>query len=162
MLNKLYLKKENNLVWIVKLHFDYKKRHFNSLFWIASDQIIAYERYHDVIIVDTISRTNQFDMILMLFTVVDNNFRNLIVLAAVLLEDEIEETFAWVLQELRSSCEVIPTVLYSDADSALISTIKNNYQDTCYFHCIFHIDLNLRKSLKENYVINLKIFMPNF
>jgi hypothetical protein len=147
MLNELYLKKENNPMWVVKPRFDPEERRLNSLFWMAPDQIIAYERYHDVVIVDTTSRTNQFDMILMLFTVIDNNFRNLIV-AAALLEDETEETFAWVLQELRSSCEVIPTVLYSDADPALISAVKNNYQDTRHFHCIFHIDLNLRKKLK--------------
>ena len=86
-------------------------------------------------------------MILMLFTVIDNNFRNLIV-AAALLEDETEATFTWVLQELKNSCEVIPAVLYSDADPALISAVKNNYEGTRHLHCIFHIDLNLRKKLK--------------
>ena len=47
-------------------------------------------------IVDITSKTNQFDMILILVIVVDNNFRNLIAAAAIL-EDEIEATFAWVL-----------------------------------------------------------------
>ncbi|EXX77343.1 hypothetical protein RirG_024610 [Rhizophagus irregularis DAOM 197198w] len=128
---------------------------------MAPNQIIAYEKYHDVVIVDTTSRTNQFDMILMLFTVVDNNFRNLIVVAA-LLEDETEVTFTWGLQELKNSCEVIPTVLYSNADPALISAVKNNYQDTCHLHCIFHIDLNLRKKLKGKLRDQFKDFCTKF
>ncbi|GBB95305.1 hypothetical protein RclHR1_25090002 [Rhizophagus clarus] len=147
VLTKLYLKKENNPMWIVKPQVNPEERRLNSLFWMAPDQIIAYERYHDVVIVDTTSRTNQFDMILLLFTVVDNNFRNLIV-AAAFLEDETEATFTWVLQELKNSCKVVPTVLYSDADLALIFAVRNNYQDTCHIHCIFHIHLNLRKKLK--------------
>ena len=86
-------------------------------------------------------------MILMLVIVVNNNFKNLIVAAAIL-EDETEATFAWVLQELKNSCDIIPTALYSDADPSLISAIKKNYSETQHFHCIFHIDLNLRKKLK--------------
>ena len=86
-------------------------------------------------------------MILLIVTAIDNDFRNLIV-AAALLEDETEVIFAWILDELKSACEIIPAVIYSDADSALISAIKTNYQETHLFHCIFHINLNLRKKLK--------------
>lgn len=84
---------------------------------MAPDQINAYERYHDVVIVNTTSKTNQFDMI-------------------------------WVLQELKNSCELAPTALYSDADPALISAVQKTYPDIQHLHCIFHIDLNLRKKLK--------------
>jgi hypothetical protein len=63
----------------------------------------------------------------MSWTVVDNNFRNLIVAAAIL-EDETEATFTWVLQELKNSCDVTPAALYSDADLALISAIKKIIQ----------------------------------
>ena len=62
------------------------------------------------VIIDSTSQTNQFNMILLLVTVVDNDFRNLIVAAAIL-EDETESTFTWVLQELKNSCDVIPKVL---------------------------------------------------
>ena len=86
-------------------------------------------------------------MMLMLIIAVDNNFRNIIIAAAIL-EDETEATFTWVLQELKNSCDVTPTVLYSDADPALISAVRTNYPETHHFHCIFHIDLNLRKKLK--------------
>ncbi|CAB4384793.1 unnamed protein product [Rhizophagus irregularis] len=95
MLTELYLEKKNNLMWI--RWFDSKERKLNSLFWMFPDQIIAYKRYHDVVIVNTISRTNQSDMILLLFTVVNNNFRNLII-AAALLKDKTKATFIWILQ----------------------------------------------------------------
>ena len=87
-------------------------------------------------------------MILILVIVVDNNFRILIVAAAIL-EDETEATFVWhILQELKNTCDVMPTALYSDTDPALISAVRKNYPETKHFHCIFHIDLNLRKKLK--------------
>jgi len=60
---------------------------------MSPDQISTYGKYHDIVIVNTTFKTNQFDMILMLVIVVDNNFRNLIA-AAVILEDETEVTFA--------------------------------------------------------------------
>ena len=41
---------------------------------MSPDQVNSYERYHDIVIVDTTSKTNQFDMILMLIIAVDNNF----------------------------------------------------------------------------------------
>ena len=159
MLTELYSKKEDDPRWIIKPRFD-EERRLNSLFWMSPDQINAYERYQDIVIVDTTSKTNQFDMILMLIIVVDNNFRNLVVAAAIL-EDETEATFTWVLQELKNSCDVTPTALYSDADPALISAVRKNYPETQHFHCIFHIDLNLRKNLKESCMINLNLFTLN-
>ena len=161
MLTELYLKKDDDPRWIVKPRFDIGERRLNSLFWMSPDQINAYERYHDIIIIDTTSKTNQFDMILMLVIVVDNNFRNLIVAAAIL-EDETEATFSWVLQELKNSCDVTPTALYSDADPALILAVKKNYPETHHFHCIFHIDLNLRKKLKGKLYDQFESFRTKF
>ncbi|CAG8715655.1 10182_t:CDS:2 [Cetraspora pellucida] len=92
-------------------------------------QVNVHKKYRDVVIIDITSKTNQFDMILMLVIVVDNNFQNLII-AAALLEDETEATFIWVFQELKNSCDAAPVVLYSDANSALISSIRNNYPET--------------------------------
>ncbi|CAB4481523.1 unnamed protein product [Rhizophagus irregularis] len=120
MLTDLYLKKEIDSRWIIKPHFDLDERRLNSLFWMSPDQVNAYGRYHDIVIIDTTSKTNQFDMLLMLIIVVDNNFKSLIVAAAVL-EDETEVTFSWLLQELKNSCDVIPTALYFDADLASIT-----------------------------------------
>ena len=146
MLTDLYSKKDDDPRWIVKPRFDSEERRLNSLFWMSPDQINTYGRYKDIVIVDTTSKTNQFDMMLMLIIVVDNNFRNIIAVAAIL-EDETKATFAQILQELKDSCDVIPIVLY-DADPALISAVKKNYPETHHLHCIFHIDLNLKKKLK--------------
>ncbi|EXX72169.1 hypothetical protein RirG_071800 [Rhizophagus irregularis DAOM 197198w] len=161
MLTELYLKKDDDPRWIIKPRFDVGERRLNSLFWMSSDQVNAYGKYHDIVIIDTTSRTNQFDMILMLVIVVDNNFRNLIVAAAIL-EDETEATFSWTLQELKNSCDIIPITLYSDADPALISAVKKNYPETHHFHCIFHIELNLRKKLKGKLQDQFKPFHAKF
>jgi len=42
----------------------------------------------------------------------------------------------------------LPTVLYSDTDSALISAVQKNYLKIRHLYCIFHINLNLKKKLK--------------
>ncbi|EXX56200.1 hypothetical protein RirG_218330 [Rhizophagus irregularis DAOM 197198w] len=161
ILTELYLKKDDDPRWIIKSRFDHRERRLNSLFWMSPDQVNAYERYHDIVIVDTMSKTNQFDMILMLIIVVDNNFRNIIVAAAIL-KDETEATFTWILQELKNSCDLTPTVLYFDADPALISAIKTNYPETHHFHCIFHIDLNLKKNLKGKLRDQFELFRAKF
>ena len=126
MLIDLYSKKDDDSRWIIKSRFDSKERRLNSLFQMLLDQINAYRRYKDIVIVDITSKTNQFNMMLMLIIIIDNNFRNIIA-ATVILENETEATFAWVLQELKDSCDVIPIILYSDADPALISVVKMMY-----------------------------------
>ncbi|POG71153.1 hypothetical protein GLOIN_2v1775064 [Rhizophagus irregularis DAOM 181602=DAOM 197198] len=63
---------------------------------------------------------NRYDMVLYLFLVVDNNIRSRLI-ASVLLEDETENSFIWVLQQLKK--------------------FQHNL-------CIFHIDLNLKKNVK--------------
>ncbi len=96
MLTELYLKKDDDLMWIVKPHFDSEERRLNLLFWILPDQINAYRRYKNIVIINITSKTNQFDMMLMLIIVIDNNFRNIIAAAAIL-KDETEVTFTWIL-----------------------------------------------------------------
>ena len=48
MLSNLYLKKEEDSLWIVKLQFEPEERRLNLLFWMFPNQIQAYEKYHDV------------------------------------------------------------------------------------------------------------------
>ncbi len=50
MLTNLYLKKDDNPRWIIKSRFDSEERRLNSLFWMSPNQINAYERYHDVVL----------------------------------------------------------------------------------------------------------------
>ena len=58
MFTKLYLKKNDDPMWIIKPCFDSEKRRLNSLFQMSPDQVSAYERYYDIVIVDIISKTN--------------------------------------------------------------------------------------------------------
>ncbi|PKC73436.1 hypothetical protein RhiirA1_451236 [Rhizophagus irregularis] len=150
---------------------------------INKKDLNAYEKYQDIIIVDTMSKTNQFNMILMLIIAVDNNFRNVIIAAAIL-EDETEITFAWESaasgsgstkiqkqtsipeasedNEPLNSCYITLNVIYSDANLALISAVKMNYSEIYHFYCIFHIDLNLRKKLKGKLRDQFKSFRCKF
>ncbi|CAG8483129.1 20251_t:CDS:2 [Dentiscutata erythropus] len=119
ILTKLYLKKKNDPRWIV---IKPEERRLNLLLWMSSDQINVYKKFRDVVIVNTTSKTIQFDMILILVIVVNSNFQNLIVASAII-EDETETIFAWVLEELKGSCNPTSIVLYSDTNLALISSV---------------------------------------
>src|SRR4051794_10445679 len=61
MLIELYLKKNNDPRWIIKPRFNSEERGLNSLFWMSPDQVNSYRRYHDIVIIDTTSKINQFD-----------------------------------------------------------------------------------------------------
>src|SRR6266496_3238870 len=55
MLTNLYLKKDDDPRWIIKPRFDSEERRLNSLFWMFPNQVDAYGRYHDIVIVNTTS-----------------------------------------------------------------------------------------------------------
>ncbi|CAG8548829.1 20382_t:CDS:2 [Dentiscutata erythropus] len=88
--------------------------------------------------------TTQYNLLVASFL-----YKNLIVATAIF-KNKTEAIFVWVLQELINSCDIALIVLYFDADSAMLSAVQKNYLEIYYFHCIFHIDLNLRKKIQEN------------
>ena len=120
-----------------------------------------YESFHDVIILDTTSNTNQFQMILCVIVIIDNHFKTRIIASAII-EDETLDTFRWILGTLFKETGISPEVIFTDSDPSLISAIKEIHPDTNHLLCIFHIDLNLRKKLKSKLESRFKEFHRKF
>jgi len=51
-----------------------------------------YEPFNDVVIMDTTSNTNRFQMILCIIIVIDNHYKTQIIASAII-EDETQDTF---------------------------------------------------------------------
>ncbi|CAB4438545.1 unnamed protein product [Rhizophagus irregularis] len=90
---------------------------------------------------------------LCVIVVIDNHFKSRIVAFAII-EDETLDTFRWILMTLFKETDINPKIIFTDSDPSLISAIKEIYPNTNHLLCIFHIDLNLRKKLKESWAIS--------
>ena len=114
-----------------------------------------YNKYNDIVIIDTTYNTNRFQMMLCIITVIDNNYKTRIVACAVI-EDETVDTYRWILDSILNETDVSPRIVFSDSDPAIIRSIKEVFPNVQHLLCIFHIDLNLRKNLKESWVAGLR------
>src|SRR5437773_10673020 len=106
-----------------------------------------YSQYNNVVIVDSTYNMNQFQMILCVITVIDNNYKTRIVACAVI-EDETLETYIWIFDNILTETGISPGVVFTDSDPSMIRSINEIYPNAHHLLCIFHIDLNLRKKLK--------------
>ncbi|CAB4441269.1 unnamed protein product [Rhizophagus irregularis] len=100
MLQLLMDWKDSDPLWIIKTRLDPVSRRLISLLWMSPTQKDLYNRYNDVVIVDSTYNTNRFQMILCVVTVVDNNYRTRIVACAII-EDETLDTYRWIFDNLN-------------------------------------------------------------
>ena len=157
MLQQLLEWKDLEPLWIVKPRLEPVSRKLISLFWMSPVQRELYSKFNDVVILDTTYNTNRFQMMLCIITVIDNNYKTRIIACAII-EDETLDTYRWIFDTILTETEDHPGVIFTDSDPAMICSIKEIYPNTHHLLCIFHIDLNLRKSLKGNWAISLRNF----
>ncbi|CAB4380087.1 unnamed protein product [Rhizophagus irregularis] len=85
-----------------------------DIFWMTSNQILLWSRYSDVILHDNTSSTNKYNYPLSLFILVDNN-GILRLDAQAFLNDEIQESYEWVLQQTLDTTGSKPCVIFKVA-----------------------------------------------
>ena len=61
LLTILMQKKTEDLRWVVDFELD-KDNRLTRLLWMSPDQVDLWHKYHDVVINDNTSRTNQYQM----------------------------------------------------------------------------------------------------
>jgi hypothetical protein len=88
-------------------------------------------------------------MVACFFAIIDNCNRTRLV-ATALLEDETEESFVWALSMIKKCTnDLIPKVVFTDSDPAMANAISLEFSDSVHCLCLFHIDLNLKKNLRN-------------
>ena len=142
MLQLLMDWKDLEPLWIIKTRLDPVSRRLTSLLWMSPIQRELYNKYNDVVIIDTTYNTNRFQMMLCIITVIDNNYKTRIVACAII-EDETVDTYRWILDSILNETDVSPRIVFSDSDPAIIRSIKEVFPNVQHLLCIFHIDLNL-------------------
>lgn len=151
LLRFLYNKKCENSLWFIEAKFDGPDRRLCNIIWISPEQLQIWTRYHDIIFVDTTSRTNRYNMVACFFAAIDNVNRTRLV-ATALLEDETEEAFIWALQMINKATDhLYPRVIFTDSDFALQNAITAEFPNSLHCLCLFHINLNLKKNLQPKF-----------
>jgi len=120
-----------------------------------------YDKFNDVVIVDTTYNTNRFQMLLCIVAVIDNNYRTRIVASAII-ENETLDTYSWIFENIYTETGISPDVAFTDSDPALIRAIMDTFPNVQHLSCIFHIDLNLRKKLKGKLGSQFEEFRQKF
>ena len=88
-------------------------------------------------------------MALSLFIAIDNNYKTRIVVQA-LTKYENQDDFNWILQcTLQATNNLLPKVLFTDSDPAIIAAVQVVYLQTRYLLCIYHLLENVKKKAKS-------------
>lgn len=125
--------------------FEGSDNHLVALLWMSPQQIQLWAQFRDVVLMDTTCKTNWYNMILVVFLVIDNHNRSRLV-ATALVSNETQETFNWVLNSiLRGTSNLAPALLFTDADLAMVAAIQKTWPITKHQFCLFHIRKNLEK-----------------
>ena len=90
-------------------------------------------------------------MILAVIILVDNHNRSRLAATAIL-SDKTKDNFEWLFQSLlKATGELMPRLLYTDADPAMIAAVNSSWPGTKHHFCLFHIRKNLEKHFLGKY-----------
>ncbi|CAG8840854.1 43166_t:CDS:2, partial [Gigaspora margarita] len=142
-IQRIIEKKEIDPRWYIEVDWDPHSKCLRRLFYMLSDQIEWWLKFGNVILNDNTATTNHYDM--------------------ALTDDETKEAHTWILQQIKkATLEAVPNVIFTNADPALIATIRDEFPTTHALHCMFHIaqnlPLNLKNTLKDHYNEFIKDF----
>ena len=90
-------------------------------------------------------------MILCIIIIVNNHNRSHLAATAVL-SDETKDSFKWLFQSLLNATGgLMPRLLYTDADPAMVAAVNSSWPKTKHHFCLFHIRKNLEKHFLGKY-----------
>jgi hypothetical protein len=90
-------------------------------------------------------------MILCVLISIDNHNRSRLVATAIV-SDETKDTFSWLFSSLsKATGGLIPKLLFTDADPAMIAAVNSTWTTTKHHFCLFHIRKNLKKNFLGKY-----------
>ena len=162
LLNTLQKNQCNNSEWYYQAKFSEDDGRLMAIFWMSPEQKQLYYRYHDCLINDSTYKKNQYDMTLNVFVCIDSDNKTRLV-ASALIDDETENSFSWILQNLYQATNFIePKDIFTDGDPSFAKAIKTVFSNTLHFVCIYHIEQNLKRKLKGKLGSNYDQFKKEF
>ncbi|CAI9260852.1 unnamed protein product [Lactuca saligna] len=136
-------------------HFEYKlnDEELSAMFWVDETGKENYSKFSDVISMDATYRTNRYNMIFVPFTAI-NNHEKTINVGAGLISDETIESYSWLLKDFLSAHKKKPTMILTDMDPALTSSISKELQGCTHRLCMWHIMSKMPSKIDPNVVSN--------
>lgn len=102
-------------------------------------------------LLNTMAKTNKYSMILCVIILIDNYNRSRLGTTA-LISDKTKESFSWLFESLnRATDRLVPSLLYTDANSAIVAAARSLWPTTKHHFCLFHIRKNLEKHFLSKY-----------
>jgi hypothetical protein len=147
----LMMQKQEDPTFYVDAQFEGQDNHLVRLCWMRPSQQVLWSRFHDIILLDTTAKTNRHSMILCVIILVDNHNHSRLVATAIL-SDETKDSFIWLFKSLLTATGgLVPRLLYTDADPAMIAAVNSSWPTTKHHFCLFHIRKNLEKHFMGKY-----------
>ncbi|KAI3814020.1 hypothetical protein L1987_18762 [Smallanthus sonchifolius] len=137
VVRRLLRKKE----FLPNFWFDYQTTDdgaLKGLFWADEDSKRNYFTFGDVISFDATYRSNQYNMVFVPFTGIDNHNRN-VTLGVVLLGSETVESYKWLLQSFKEAFLYEPQVVVTDQDPAMKRAIEDVFTSSRHRLCMWHV-----------------------
>jgi hypothetical protein len=162
LLNLLREHQAKNPEWYYQARFDEIDGRLTSIFWMSPMQKQLWLRYHDVVVNDSTYKKNRYDLTLNIIVCIDCDNHSRLV-ACALVDDETEATFKWIYENVKiATGNIAPHSIYTDGDPAMFRAIKEVFNTTVHFICIYHIDQNIQKKLKSILGMNFTQFHKDF
>ncbi|XP_017228981.2 protein FAR1-RELATED SEQUENCE 5 [Daucus carota subsp. sativus] len=133
-------------------YYDYKvdkKGHLTGLFWTDAIGQANYEVFGDIVSFDPTFRTNNYNMVFVPFTGVDNHWKN-VTFAAGLLSNEKYKSFKWLINTFKTVMGRAPSCVITDQCPAIRKALEKWWPSTKHRLCMWHImnKLPLKVGLK--------------
>ncbi|CAL2252763.1 unnamed protein product [Prunus armeniaca] len=138
-----------------------EENRLGNLFWMDSTSLLDYIAYGGVLIFDSTYKTNVYDKPLVLF-VGSNNYRSTVMFGCALLQDEIFETYKWLLETFTASMkDKKPISILTDGDEAMRKAIDNVFPMSNHRLCSWHMSRNAQNNLKDDELLrNFQVWEP--
>ncbi|XP_035844834.1 protein FAR1-RELATED SEQUENCE 5-like [Helianthus annuus] len=113
-------------------------RRLKGLFWADEQSKTNYTAFGDIVGFDATYKSNKYDLVFVLFTGIDNHFRN-VTFGGALLGSETADSYRWLLRFFVNAFGSEPKVVVTDQDAAMKRAIKDALSRSRHRLCMWHI-----------------------
>lgn len=114
--------------------------------FVSKNMKQLYQRFYDVILVDSTYRTNKYSLPLLVFAGINENAKTFVLGFAVVRSEEAKNV-SWIFEQLFTFLGVEPGIICSDSCSTLSKVIKERLPNSQHLLCAWHVSQNIKKHL---------------
>ena len=118
------------------------------LIWVHPKSLNLVRCFPHVLLMDCTYKTNKFKVPLLSIIRITATYSSFFV-AFAFLQTETQESYQWVLEELRRTCtDISPSAIVTDRELALINELEVSFPESKHVLCRWHISNNILAKCK--------------